>query len=90
MEAAKTGEGNFVALYFFYQSKSPRLWKTVKEAREECWRVRSCRLDVVKYQLHILYICLVIEESHHAYSNDFHTYMADHLFEYLVETEILV
>ena len=87
-EAAKTGEGNVVALYFFHQSNSARFWKTVKEAWEECPRVRSCRLDVVKYQLHILYIGLVIKEAHYAYSKDVHTYTADELFENLVETAI--
>ena len=87
-EAAKTGEGNVVALYFFDQSNSPRLWKTVKEAWEECLWVRSCRLDVVKYQLRILYIGLVIEEAHHAYSKYGYNYTADELFEHLVETAI--
>ena len=53
-EAAKTGEGNVVALYFFDQYKSPQLWKTVEKSREEYPRVRSCRLYVVKYQLNIL------------------------------------
>ena len=87
-EAAKTGKGNFVALFFFNQSNSPRLWKTVKEAWEECLWVRSCRLDVVKYQLRILYIGLVIEEAHHAYSKYGYNYTADELFEHLVETAI--
>ena len=60
----------------------------MKEAREECPQVKSCRSDVVKYQLHILYIGLGIEEAHHMYSKDGHTYTADKLFEHLVETEI--
>ena len=33
-EAANTGEGNVIALYFIIQSNSPCLWKTVKEAQE--------------------------------------------------------
>ena len=47
-------------------------------------------MDVVKYQLHILYIGLVIEEAHHVYSKDGHTYTADELFEHLVDTAILL
>ena len=50
--------------------------------------MRSCRLDVVKDQLQILYISLGIEEAHHAYSKDGHTYTVDELFEHLVETVI--
>ena len=87
-EATRTGEGNVVALYFFYQSNSPRLWKTAKEGWEECPPVRSCRLDVVKYQLHIIYMGLGIEEAQHAYSKDGHTNTSDELFEHLAETAI--
>ena len=50
--------------------------------------MRSCRLDVVKDQLHILYIGLVIEEIHHAYSKYSHIYTADELFEHLVDAAI--
>ena len=71
-EAVKTVDGNVVA-FFLNQSNSLRLLKTVNEAREECPQVRSCRLDVVKDQLHIVYIGLVLEEAHHAYSKDGHT-----------------
>ena len=60
----------------------------MKAAWEECPRVRSCRLDVVKYQLHILYTGLGIEEAHHTYSKYSHTYTADELFKHLVETAI--
>ena len=60
----------------------------MKEAREECLRVRSCRLDVVKYQLQILYIGLVTEEAHHAYLKNVHTYTEDELFRHLVDTAI--
>ena len=45
---------------------------------------------VVKYQLHILYIGLVIEEAHHAYSKDVHTYTANELFEQLMDMAILM
>ena len=62
----------------------------MKAAREEYLRVRSCRLDVVKYQLHILYIGSGIEEDHHTYSKDSHTYTADELFKNIVETAILM
>ena len=65
---------------YFYQSNLSCLWKIVKEAQEECPQARSCRFDVVKYQLHILYIGLETEEAHHAYSRDSHTYMDDELF----------
>ena len=88
MVAANTGEGNVFALYFFDQSNSPRLCKTVKEVQEECPRVRGFMLDVVKDQLHILYIRLGIEEAHHVYSKDNHTYTADEIFEQLAETAI--
>ena len=47
-------------------------------------------LDVVKYQFHILYIGLGIEEAHHVYSKDDHTYTAYKLFEHLAETAILL
>ena len=59
-ESEKTREVNVVALYFFYQSNFPRLWKTMKESQEDCPQVRSCRLDVVKYQPHMIYIGLGI------------------------------
>ena len=52
--------------------------------------MRSCRSDVVKDHLHILYIGLGIEEAHHAYSKDGHTYTADELFEQHPETAILL
>ena len=48
----------------------------------------SCRLDVLKYQLHILYIGLRIYEAHHTYSKDKHAYTADDIFRHLVETAI--
>ena len=47
-------------------------------------------MDIVKYQLHILYIGLGIEKAHHAYSKYVHTYMVEKLFKQLVETEILL
>ena len=50
--------------------------------------MRSCRLDVVKDQIHILYIGLGIEEAHHAYLKDGHTYTAGELFEKLADTAI--
>ena len=87
-ESENTGEGNVVALYIFDQSNSPHSRKTVKEAQEECPRVRSCRLDVVKDQLHKLYIGLGIEEAHRAYSKEVHTYTADEIFKHLAETAI--
>ena len=40
------------------------------------------------FYIHILYIGLVIEEDHHTYPKDGHTYTADELFEHLVETAI--
>ena len=45
-------------------------------------------MDVVKDQIQILYIGLVIEEAHHAYSKDGHTYTAGELFEKLADTAI--
>ena len=45
-------------------------------------------MDVVKGQLHILYIGLGIYEAQHAYSKSVHTYIAYDLFEHLVETAI--
>ena len=45
-------------------------------------------MDVVKYQLYIIYIGLVIEEAHHVYSKDSHTYTADDIFKHLMETSI--
>ena len=36
-------------------------------------------MDIVKYHIHILYIGLGIEEAHHTYSKDVHTYTADEL-----------
>ena len=88
----KSGGMLLCVMFGFYlkESNSPRLLKTVKEAREECPRVRSCRLGIVKDQLHILYIGLVIEEAHHAYSKYGHTYMTDEIFEHLVEMAILL
>ena len=47
-------------------------------------------MNVVKYQLHIRYIVLGIEEAHHAYSKGGSTYTADELFEHLVDTAILL
>ena len=73
---------------YFYQSNSSCLWKTVKEAQEECPQVKSCRLDVVKYHIHTLYIGLELEDARHAYSKDGPTYTADEIFEHLVETAI--
>ena len=60
----------------------------MKEFQEECPRVKSFRLDVLKYQLHILYIGLIIEDSHPAYSKEVNTYLAEEIFEHLVETAI--
>ena len=51
-------------IMFFNQSNLTRLWKTIKESQEGFPRVRNSRLDVVKYQIHILYIGLGIEEAH--------------------------
>ena len=45
-------------------------------------------MDVVKYQLNILYIGLGIEEAHHAYSRGVHPYTADESFKHLVYMEI--
>ena len=47
-------------------------------------------MDVVKYQLRILYIEFGIDEDNHAYSKDGHTYTADDLFKHLVEMAILL
>ena len=60
----------------------------MKEDWEECPPVRSYRLDVVKDQLYIFYIGFGIEEAHHAYSKDGHTYTENELFEHLVYTAI--
>ena len=86
--AEKDGEGNVVALYFHEQANSPRLWKTVVDARREWARVRSCRMDVVKDQILILLFGLGIEEAHHPWSKDGHTYSADELFEHLATVAI--
>ena len=47
-------------------------------------------MDAVKDQFHILYIDFVIEEAHHAYLQDGHTYTADFIFKHLEETTILL
>ena len=75
-DETKDKESNIIVQYYFEQFNSPRCWKTARRASEEWARVRSCRLDIAKEQIHIRYSGLRIEDTHHPWLGDGHTYTA--------------
>ena len=87
---ADAHEDHIVATYFFEQHWSPRCWRTVEQAEEEFAELPSptAKLEAVKEQILIRFLGLGIEEAHHPWSRDGHTFSADELFRHLVETVI--